>query len=368
MADPFGAFLGQLATGILNPKGNLGDYTHAHKTFLINTARLAPKHKFLYHVAFSFSPKASANMPKFSNKHKAEAGLLVKSCTLPSFTAAVETKKKYNRTKNLQTSVNYNPVTINFHDDNLGIITGMLEAYYRYYFADGHYGNDSLRRAYNKVHSSSPSPSGATTVVSSGESAANGMIGDTTYKGPDANIFKFGLDAGSTDPFFVDIQISQLTRGVYTTYTLVNPIITNWSHGDLNYSDSSPVESSITVNYEAVWFDRGTVQVGANGNPKGFGQVEHYDNVPSPITLAGGQIGDLGTLLGGATDLFDYAFNDGTAFNNPIAAAIAGVNLLGSVRNLSAGDILSQGEGLLEGVLADGASGNLLSGITDISF
>ena len=49
-------FLDNLFSGALNPKGNFGDYAHAHRTFNKHQFRLAPKVKFLYHVYFDFSP------------------------------------------------------------------------------------------------------------------------------------------------------------------------------------------------------------------------------------------------------------------------------------------------------------------------
>ena len=52
----FDGFLDNLISGVLNPKGNLGDWRHASRTFVKNSFRLAPKVKFLYHVAFTFSP------------------------------------------------------------------------------------------------------------------------------------------------------------------------------------------------------------------------------------------------------------------------------------------------------------------------
>jgi len=169
------------------------------------------------------------------------------------------------------------------------------------------------------------------------------------------------------DPFFTDIQISQMTRHTYTTYTLVNPIISDWKHGDVAYSENSTVENTMTVNYEAVWYERGAVEAGEDGNPKNFGTNNHYDTIPSPNTLLGGGRLSLGQLLGGGVDLFNYANGTGNAFNNPIAAGIAGINLLNNVRNVGAGDILGEGQAIL-GDLAANGGGSLVSGLTDVEF
>ena len=132
----FNGFLGQLADGVLSPKGNLGDYAHASRLFVTENQKLAPHQKFLYHCYFQMDPVAASILPDLKAKHELEIGMLVKSADLPRFSADVETKNKYNRKKNVQTAIKYNPVTITFHDDNYGVTTALLEAYYRYYFAD----------------------------------------------------------------------------------------------------------------------------------------------------------------------------------------------------------------------------------------
>ena len=45
MANPFSGFFDNLINGALSPKGNLGDYSHASKTFVDGNMRLAPKLK-----------------------------------------------------------------------------------------------------------------------------------------------------------------------------------------------------------------------------------------------------------------------------------------------------------------------------------
>ena len=42
----FNGFLGQLADGVLSPKGNLGDYAHASRLFVTENQKLAPHQKF----------------------------------------------------------------------------------------------------------------------------------------------------------------------------------------------------------------------------------------------------------------------------------------------------------------------------------
>ncbi len=352
----FGGFLNNLASGALNPKGNLADFRHASRTFVDDSFRLAPKAKFLFHVAFTFGNMALKSFPTFENRHKLEAGLLVKSADLPKFSAMVDTRKKYNRVKNVQTSISYEPVTITFHDDNLGITTAMLEAYYRYHFVDGAYGQYPV--AYNRSF---------TGTAVDGSSFNSASPGDNTYAGPELNKYRYGLDNDATDPFFTNIQISQLSRHTYTTYTLVNPIIENWAHDSVDMADGSgTMQNQMTIKYEAVWYDRGPVTAGANGDPKGFGDTAHYDKTPSPITLAGGGNVGLGGILGAGVDLFDYA-RTGKGFSSPLSAILAGANLIGNVQGLSSEGIRSGGFSVLKDTIG-GISGSDVSGVANTIF
>ena len=235
----------------------LRDYNHAQRFYLNNNLKFTPKTKFLYHTFFALDTSVSNIIKSLTEKYSTEIGMLVKSADLPKFSANVETKNKYNRKKNIQTSIQYEPITITFHDDNHGVTTALLEAYYRFYYADAWHGNNP--GAYSKLD------------------------GDNTYKGSARNQYRYGLDNNISVPFFRNIQISQMARSQYTTYTLVNPVISNWQHDNVDSEDGSTfMQNTITVNYEAVHYDRGTVEVGSDGNPVGYGTV-FYDTRPSPI-------------------------------------------------------------------------------------
>lgn len=238
-------------------KITLLDYNHAARLYTNNNLKFAPKTKFLYHCFFAIEPGVKDIAPTLTEKYGTEIGMLVKQADLPKFSATIETRKKYNRTKHVQTGIQYQPITISFHDDNHGVTTALLEAYYRWYYADGWHGSNA--GAYSKSK------------------------GDNTYLGTARNQYRYGLDNNLSVPFFKNLQISQLARSQYTTYTLVNPIITNWEHDNLDNSDGSGMmQNTITLQYEAVHYSRGTVSIGADGEPTAFG-TSHYDTYPSPI-------------------------------------------------------------------------------------
>lgn len=310
----YNGFFDSVASGLTNPKGNLGDWQHASRLYVNNNLKHAPKHKFLYHVTFYLTPIAQSIIPEVT-QYSNVIGMLVKSADLPSFQANVETKNKYNRKKHYQTSVTYQPINISFHDDNYGATSAFLEAYFKYYFADGYHSTNS--GAYG-----------------------NRKTGDTTYDGAGSNIYRFGLDNNTPSvPFFDRIEIAQMARKSYTKFTLVNPIISAWSHDSVDNSDSGgTMTNSITVEYDTVIYDRGSVTAGANGDPTGFGREDNYDVTPSPLSITGGSALDLDGALNAGVDLYEY-ITQGKHFSNPFEAAIAAVNLYKGVRDLGSDDL-----------------------------
>jgi len=342
MANKYQAYLDNIANGILSPKGNLGDFAHARRLFIDNNMRLAPKLKHLYHVFFKMNNDAVGTvLPELINKHDLELGMLVKSADTPKYQADVDVVNRYNRKKLVQTAIRYDPIQIEFHDDNFGVTTALLEAYYRYYYADGNYGDDP--GAFNKAGD-----------------------GDNTYKGSGRNQYKYGLDNNITVPFFQNIQISVMARKNYTTYTLVNPMITDWSHSPVASADGETATNTITIAYEAVHYERGFIEAGANGNPVGFGDRSHYDVTPSPLTPEGGGTNDLLDNIEGALELFGY-ITKGTGFSNPLAAGIAATNIIGNLRELDSDSLREQGFNIVTNAISQ-VVGVDVSGVQNILY
>jgi hypothetical protein len=232
---------------------HLRDARHAHQLYTQHNFAFAPKTKFLFHVVFQPRPEVGNSATRNAFAFQKEIGVLAKSADLPSFRASVDNKQQYNRKKNIQTRVDYSDVNITFHDDNTGVTRALLEEYYRYYFDDG-----------NKT-------------LSNSEGAYNPR--DKYFK----RVPNYGLNNGKTGPFFSYITIYQLARRQWFAYTLVNPLITQWNHGNVDSSDGSALnENSISVAYEGVLYTNG--QIDENGQPVGFADPStRYDQVPSPL-------------------------------------------------------------------------------------
>ena len=261
----------------------LRDYTHASKTFRTNSYENAPKLKFLFHTYFEFNSAAYATAPNF--------GILVKEVKLPSFTMQTEALNQYNRKRIVQTKIRYDPIEITFHDDNGNNTTSMWEAYYTYYYNDGTKPGQVLRgnRGNNRFFQDS-----------------DGSIVDynsnNIYTESSGDDHGWGLSGGATNsdgtkiPFFKNITVFGLNQHNFIAYTLINPMITNFSHDQYSYNEGSGImQNRMTIDYETVVYNEGALD---GRNPEdivtGFGSEANYDRTPSPNMSPGAN----GTILG----------------------------------------------------------------------
>ncbi len=329
--------LRQFVSGALNPKGNVGDFQHAARTFVDDSFRLLPKNKYSFHVFFSINTNALKSL-NFKFQHQNEIGILVKSADLPKFTITADTANQYNRKKVIQTKLDYQNVTLKFHDDNLGVTRQLWENYFSYYYAD------------------------PTAAKVNGNYFRTATLNSSFIRTP------YGFDNNSSIPFFDKITIYQMARRFWNSYTLVNPVITSWSHDSLDYSNSSPAEQTMSLAYETVYYENGRVQ---QGSPLGFG-VDHYDTVPSPISLGGGGTRSLfgaGGVLAGVENVFG-AVASGQAFESPenfLATAIRAVNTYQNAGRLSRTGINEELTNITRNSLATGSRA-AVSGIKNTSF
>jgi hypothetical protein len=284
MANKFTRYLGSFVSGLTNPKGIVGNYRHATRLFVDDTFRLSPRTKFNFYVRFEIN-KNVVKAPNFSNKHSDEVGLLVKSTDLPKFNFDSVVKNQYNRKRIIYKQINYEPLSFTLHDDSAGIINALWALYYGYYIADRQNPADAFKESKYRENFDEKSK------------------------------FRYGMDNNITEPFFNSISIYTMSRRRFLGYTLINPRIKNWSHGQASYAESDTLESSMTVEYESVQYSGGNVSV---NNPKGFATL-HYDNLPSPLSVAGGGVANL-LGGGGVLDGLESIFGD-----------VAGGNAFGSV-------------------------------------
>ena len=276
----------------------LRDYTHASKTFRPNAYENAPKFKFLFHVYFQLNP---TGLP--SDFNLTSYGLLVKTVKLPSFTFDTSTLNQYNRKRIIQTKIKYDPINFAFHDDNGNSIRKMWKGYYNYYYADG----TKPQVIFNGARGSATTPqlTGGGGFAGATDATYNSR---TQYQPSITGNESWGYQGGTSNPtgqkipFFKNITVFGFNQHNFVAYTLINPIITSFSHDTYDYAQGNgTMEHQMTVDYETVVYNEGAIDGKSPGNiVTGFGDEANYDRTLSPIARPGSQANILGQ--GGLVD------------------------------------------------------------------
>jgi len=343
MSNALTNFLSNFGNGLLGNGGaSMKDYQHADRLYVQNNYARAPKAGFLYFVNFNINDvPLDANWKK---RGRPDVGLLVKEIDLPKFAITTETLNQYNRKTVVQTKLNYNNISMKFHDDNSDITNDLWKNYYQYYYTDSIYGAQA-----------------AADSIGQGGKAIIPEFVDTKY---DNKSYPYGYNNFPDTPFFRSIDIFVLHKGHgvrdFTQITLVNPTIIDWSHDSLSYDESGKMLSNkMTVAYESVYYNKGKIK---KDNPSGF-TPPHYDTEPSPLKIGGsGSIFGAGGILSGASDVFG---EDGTLENaksplDYLGVALQTKNLIQGVSNLKTSNLVNEGYSIAAGSLV-GSIGTALS-------
>lgn len=222
----------------------LRDYTHASKTFLSEPGYImAPKHGFLFHVRFNFN--APGDQILGGNQSKT-ISVLCKSADLPKFNIDFDTLNKYNKKEIIPKKLQYEPVSLTFHDDVKNTIRDMWIVYNQYYFAD------------SKI-------------------TPEAWATDDTYANK-LMFNRYGLDQGSdvkNKKFLNSVDIYSMGNHRYTKYSLINPLISSFDFDKHDYSDGAKVmETQMRIEYETVLYYEGSTE-----SIPGFGKDSpYYDN------------------------------------------------------------------------------------------
>lgn len=312
------------------------DFRHASKTFVDNKQELAPKTQFMFHVFFNINPLIKKFLPaKFTSStlKQIEAGILAKAADLPKFRIDTKTYNAYNRKSNIQSAIKYEPISITLHDDSANVTRDLWQAYMRYYYRDSDYDLGGAQ--------------------STGNSCKPGVAyAQSKYRarGTDA----WGYSPMGEGEFFKDVQIYSLSQKKFSSYTLINPKIESFEHGNHDASSGNGImEHRMRLNYEAVQYGQGKVSTGA---VNGFGH-DHYDTQPSPLSPLGGSTKSIfgpGGILESIEGLSE-ALARGDLGAAAMIALRAGYNLKDFNIKAAVGTTINEGIG---GVIRGAASGN----------
>lgn len=346
MANFWNSFLNQLGTG-----DKIRDYQHAARTFVDGLYRLSPKFGSLYHVFIDINPTVA----QISQPEQIEIGLMAKQVNLPKFNIQTKTYNAYNRKNIAQERINYDPLSITFHDDSADIVRQFWYGYYAYYYRDA----DHQESVYHQEHK---------------------------YKKRQEQTWGFSPltpSGGGTPNYINSIRIYSLHQKSFSSYILIRPTITAFAHGEHMAGGYEPMEHTMTVQYEAVQYEKGQV---SNGTVLGFSEI-HYDQTPSPLSSLGGGTTSIlgpGGLIEGSSDVITNLQNGNfiqaglggartfNNFKNADLKAVAGGELLQTTRNIIRGQnplspvfvptAATLNQGIAKGVSAIPGLGKIVSG------
>jgi hypothetical protein len=265
MANFWNSFAQQLGRG-----DNVKDYQHAARTFVDGLYRLAPKYQTLFHVFIDLNTTVAST----DQNSQIEIGLMAKNVTLPKYTVQNKIYNAYNRKTINQERINYDPVTMVFHDDSQNIVRDFWYKYYQHHYRD----SDHQLSVYEQDHK---------------------------YKQRQEQNWGFSprtLSFGKAENYINAIRIYSLHKKQFSSYILIRPTITSFQHGEHTAGEYTPMEHTMQIAYEAVQYETGPV---SQGTVQGF-NVIHYDNTPSPLTSIGGGTNSIlgpGGLVEGAGDV-----------------------------------------------------------------
>lgn len=291
----------------------LRDYTHASKTFTSNAYELKPRFKFLFHVSFTLNYDQIPSLQgAMGLGDKVNLSYLVKTVDLPKYSIDTHTLNQYNRKRVVQTKINYDPVTIAFHDDGGDVMRNMWYNYYSYYYKDPtqqylspNNTNGSEGASANRTTGFGYNPRDIYSDERTGNVSDWGYIGESINDGNTCRITD-----GGKPPFFRDIRIYGMDQHRFAEYVLINPLITNFTHDQYNYSEGGgTMTNTMTLAYETVKYYTGAVgNQRSDTNVEGFADPAHYDTTLSPISRPGSNstvFGQGGLLDAGAGILQD---------------------------------------------------------------
>ena len=313
--------------GIQNGLPGMKDFRHASRLYIDDHHKLAPKHKFLYHVVFDLDDTVGVNA--FTEAERRELNMLVKAVDLPKYNMNYEEKVQYNKKMYTNTRIVYEPISITFHDDHADTVNAFWKKYYEYNVSDP---------------------------VQLGEAIQN--ISKDDYYNTDRTYTKWGLDTPKQrkKPYLRNITIFVLHQQRFTSFSLVNPVIGSFSHDNMDQADGAGVlQNQMQILYETVRYNSGVIRPqGLNrgeGVP-GFATI-HYDNEPSPLTILGGGTNSI-FGPGGVVDGIGSVIRN-VQSGNILGAILGASNTYNNAKKIKKSDVKEELKGIAkEGVLEVG--------------
>jgi hypothetical protein len=269
-------YFGKPQPGAFLKNQTVSDYSHASELFRPNNLELLPKQSFLFHVFFEIDPSVTTQLSTGMGSYydsRLNVGLLAKRVQLPKFSTDIKVYNAYNRKNIIQQRIKYDPVTITIHDDSANIARNLWVDYYNWYYADARNRSETTYASPTKYDQRNEYDFGFSPKVVSN---------------PALEITNPGL---AQQPFFRSVKIYSLHQKKYSEYILVNPVISQWQHGEHQQGQNDFMECSVTLEFETVIYNDNVPsnyidsELVKNFPPEGLYDTEPRLNIPTRDTV-----------------------------------------------------------------------------------
>jgi hypothetical protein len=239
------SFIGKILD-IFGPGGNNNFYARDFRnSYTFRPDQNPPRQKFQGYVNFVVNRALYGDTlygSEINSEFRLRLGSLVRTATLPEVEFKTETKNQYNRKRIVNTGVEYQPVDIKVMDtiNNEWLILFMK--YFSY-----HYMNPRNKQYVERDVGHDPRFDSGYRLNTGSEFGLKG--GDTW----DSNAY--GYNVNELANFFerIDYVIYHGNKGVQ--YSLINPVLTRFRTGEIDYASSDLMEFDMTFEYESFTID-----------------------------------------------------------------------------------------------------------------
>lgn len=200
-----------------------------------------PRQKFQGYVNFVLNRSLYADTQYGSDINSAfrlQIGSLVRTATLPEVEFKTETKNEYNRKRIVNTGVEYQPVDIKVFDTINNEWLTLFMKYFSY-----HYLNPRSKQYRSDQRDVGENPTEAL--------RASDFNGSKFGFGSKWDSNQYGYNLNLVSNFFerIDYVLYHGNKGIQ--YSLINPVITRFRTGEIDYSSSEVMDFDLTFEYES---------------------------------------------------------------------------------------------------------------------
>jgi hypothetical protein len=275
--------------------GSLGAQTDAK--FLVrdfrNAARLTPgvnppRQKFQGYVNFILNRELYSEIygDKSQNEFRTQISSLIRTADLPSVVFQTETKNAFNMKKIINTGVTYNPVNMTVFDTVGNEWLTTLMKYFSFHFMDP-----------RNAQKQDDRDIAAGNVREGGVKNINSQFGTTSESQFDSNAAGYNLNPSAQFFERIDYVLYHGNKGVQ--YSIINPMMSEFKPGNIDYGSSDVQEFSMSFDYERFTvYNKLNFELGADDVDR-FEQLGAIsgdlfeDDVAKPLVLETGRTLDI---------------------------------------------------------------------------